>query len=231
MKKLACFILSYEITKGMKSVGPKGLLKSKRSKELIRCQIDDIRDKNIDINLILGFGLDKIKKKLENDTTINIIYNDLYETSNQGYALELILNNYNFEKYDGCIIINNGILFHENIKKTILENTDFCKIFYTNELSENKLSISLTVGKEKVEHMFYNLSKNIWNEILFLNNNTLGIYKNIIYNSKMRNMFLFEIINKSIDYGVSYQPIRTKKTNIIKITNNKDSSKIKEKIL
>lgn len=230
MKKLACFILSYEITKGMKSVGPKGLLKSKKSKELIRCQIDNIKDKNIDINIILGFGLDKIKKKIENEN-INIIYNDLYETANQGYALELILKHYDFNKYDGCIIINSGILFNENIKKTILSEKTISKIFYTNESTNDKYCIGITFNDTKVEHMFYNLNKNIWNEILFINNQILSSYKEFIYNTKMRNMFLFEIINKSIDYGAHYQPIKIKKNNIIKILNSKDSSKIKEKII
>lgn len=229
MKKLACFILSYEITKGMKSVGPKGLLKSKKSKELIRCQIENIKDKNIDINIILGFGLDKIKKKIENEN-INIVYNDLYETANQGYALELILNHYDFAKYDGCIIIDSGILFNENIKKTILSEKTISKIFYTNECTDSKSCIGITFNDTKVEHMFYNLNKNIWNEILFINNQTLFFYKEFIYNIKMRNMFLFEIINKSIDYGAHYQPIKAKKNNIIKILNSKDSSKIKEKI-
>ncbi|MEX0597212.1 MAG: hypothetical protein WD512_11990, partial [Candidatus Paceibacterota bacterium] len=94
MKKLACFILSYEITRGMKSVGPKGLLKSKQSKELINCQIANIRDKSIDTYVILGFGLDKIKKRIEYPN-IHIIKNDLYESTNHGYAFELILNNFN----------------------------------------------------------------------------------------------------------------------------------------
>ena len=45
MKPVACCILSYEITKGMKSFGPIGLLKSSQNaKELILHQINNIKN-------------------------------------------------------------------------------------------------------------------------------------------------------------------------------------------
>ena len=59
MNKIACFILSYEITKGMKSFGPLGLLKANSSsKELILCQIDSLNKlfDNPEIYVVSGFG-------------------------------------------------------------------------------------------------------------------------------------------------------------------------------
>lgn len=229
MKKLACFILSYEITRGMKSLGPKGLLKSKKSKELINCQINNMKDKNIDINLILGFGLDKIKKKI-NYSNINIISNDLYESTNQGYAFELILNNYDSNKYDGCIILNNGILINDEIKRNILTNDrHISKIYYFNKPSADNFPIGFTIVDSRVRHMFFNLLENIWGEIVFINNASMIDYKHT-YNTTMRNMFLFELINKSIDSGTYYKPIKTKSNHIVKICNVKDSNKIKERV-
>ncbi len=77
--------------------------------------------------------------------------------------------------------------------------------------------------------MFFNLTDNVWNEIVYLDTKTVDIYKNL-YNKTMRNMFLFELINKTIELGVKYEPIRLKSNYVVKIINSKDSEKIKEKI-
>jgi hypothetical protein len=224
MKKLACFILSYDITKGMKSIGPKALLKSKKSKELINCQISSIKDKNIDINIILGFGSEKIKKKV--DHNVNFIDNLLYESTNQAYALELIMDNYDYEIYDGCIIINNGIIFHYDIKNILLQDKNISKIFYMQNSKKNEFSIGVTIHNDNASHMFFNLDHNSWCEIIYLNNETMNYYKNT-YIKEMRNMFLFELFNKSIDDGNTFKAVKINKNKLIKISSIKDSEKIK----
>jgi choline kinase len=224
MKKLACFILSYDITKGMKSIGPKGLLKSKKSKELINCQISSIKDKNIDINIILGFGSEKIKKKV--DHSVNFIDNLLYESTNQAYALELIMDNYDCEIYDGCIIINNGILFHCDIKNILLQDKNISKIFYMQNSKKNEFAVGVTIHDDNASHMFFNLDHNSWCEIIYINNETMNYYKNT-YIKEMRNMFLFELFNKSIDDGNTFKAVKVNKNKLIKISSIKDSEKIK----
>lgn len=231
MKKLACFIFSYEITKGMKSVGPKALLKSKKAKELINYQIDSVKDKNIDIYIILGFGSEKVKRKIDHQK-VSIIDNALYDSTNDGYALELILKNYDCDKYNGCMIVNSGILFNKDIKLDIINSVKYnqSKIYYFNHTDTNdSFQIGLTIIDSYVQHMFFNLSNNIWNEIIYLDNHSVNQYKKI-YNPSMRNMFLFEFINKSIDQGIIYQPIKVKYSNVIKISSIKDANKIKELI-
>ena len=229
MTKVACFILSYEITRGMKSVGPKALLKSKKSKELINCQILGLENKKLDLKLILGFGYDKIKKKVENDK-IDIIKNDLFEETNHGYAFELILDHYNDKKYAGCMIINNGILLNKSIISQILDsNLKESKIFYINTKKDTNFNIGFTINNDKVEHMFFNLGNNLWGEVLYIDNESIKKHRQL-YTSSMRNMFLFELINKSIDNGMIYKPIKLRNSDIVKISTTKDSYKIKEKI-
>jgi hypothetical protein len=210
----------------MKSVGPKGLLKSHKSKELINCQIHSLLDKNIDINVVLGFGADKIRKKISDN--IPVIRNDLYELYNQGYAFELILNEYNYHKYDGCLLINDGVLLNYDIKNQILKsNLSESKIFYITSKKISQFKIGFTTNPlSKVEHMFFNLGDNLWGEVLYLDNHTMIKYKNL-YKASMRNMFLFELINKGIDLGISYTPIKLFSKDIVKISSIKDSNKIK----
>lgn len=232
--KISCYILSYDITKGMKSIGPKGLLKSKKAKELINCQIASIHDASTDINVIVGFGAEKLKKKISQNTisNVNIINNELYESTNQGYALELILKHYNTKMYSGCIIMNDGILMGNNVKEILLKsNLDVSKIIYlSSDNKKNTFNIGLSLNEDNcVQHMFFNLTNNLWTEIIYIDNQSFAQIQNI-YNTHMRNMFLFEIINKSIDIGINYQPIKIKNSQILKINGIKDSNKIKENI-
>lgn len=234
MNKIACYILSYDITKGMKSIGPKGLLKSGRSKELINCQIQNIRDVGIDINVVVGFGAEKIKKKIL-DSNIDTITNDLYESTNHGYALELILDHYNNTKYAGCLIVNDGVLFGPKIKKIILnaDTIHLPKLIYMQ--SDNKhrkdiFNIGCSITETNyIQHMFFDLTNNLWAEIAYFDNQTLSSIQKL-YSSNMRNMFLFEILNKSIDLGIQYTAVKIKISDILKINGAKDSNKIKETI-
>jgi len=229
MKKLACFILSYEITRGMKSIGPKGLLKSNKSTELINCQISNILDHNIDIYVVLGFGAEKIKKKIKYKHTKTII-NDLYDSANQGYAFELIIDNYDSSIYDGCIIVHNGVLFDKDTKEHLIKSDrSKSKIYYSNHSKDSIFPIGLTIVDSKVRHMFFNLADNIWKEIIYIDNGSFMMYKDI-YSQSMRNMFIFELINKSIECGIIYHPIKTKNNSVIKICSIKDSNKIKETV-
>lgn len=233
--KIGCYILSYDITKGMKSVGPKGLLKSKRAKELINCQIGSIQDEDTDISIIVGFGADKLKKKVGqyHEHNINIIHNDLYESTNQGYALELILEHYNTKNYAGCIIMNDGILIGNNVKEVLLKKTDLQiskMVYLSSENKKNIFNIGLSLSEQNyVQHMFFNLTNNLWTEIIYIDTDSLSKIQSV-YNKNMRNMFLFEILNKSIDIGVNYKPIKIKNSQILKINGIKDTNKIKENI-
>jgi choline kinase len=231
--KIGCYILSYDITKGMKSVGPKGLLRSKKNKELINCQINSIKDDMTEINVVVGFGSDKLKKKIHSFEKINIIQNDLYETTNQGYALELILQDYISKKYCGCLIINDGILISNSVKEILLNKMDLQlpKIVYVcSESKKDIFNISFSLSNSNyVQHMFFNLTNNLWTETVYIDHQSLTRIQSI-YNKNMRNMFLFEILNKSIDIGINYRPIKIKNSQILKINGIKDSNRIKESI-
>jgi len=226
--------MSYAITKGMKSFGPKALLKYKDSKELINHQINNLDDPDIDISVVVGFCSDKVRKKINNISRVNIIENTKYSSYNEAYALELILQNYNSEKYSGCLIINDGIIFGNSIKKIVTnpQEKDISKIFYINEEKRKGsiFKIGLTIAENKfVQHMFYDLTDSLWAELIYINNEDIKNIKKI-YHASMRNMFFFEIVNNSIDKGLKYNPVQVKKNSIIKIMNSKNSPMAKKGI-
>ena len=78
---IEAIILVPEITKGMKSIGSKSLLKIRKSKHIIDYQIEQISSisKKIKVNIATGFDNEKIKKILQDKyPNINVIYNDKY---------------------------------------------------------------------------------------------------------------------------------------------------------
>ena len=86
--------------------------------------------------------------------------------------------------------------------------------------------MGVTIHDDNASHMFFNLDYNSWCEIIYLNNETINYYKNT-YIKEMRNMFLFELFNKSIDDGNTFKAVKVNKNKLIKISSIKDSEKIK----
>ena len=92
-------ILTPEITKGMKSVGSKSLLKIK-NKTLLEHQIDylfSLSRKTL-INIVTGFDHDKINKHINEKyekriDQIRLIYDDKYEGTNHGHSIKLFFGN------------------------------------------------------------------------------------------------------------------------------------------
>ena len=113
--KIACCIFAYEITKGLKSVGPLGLKKrNSRSKPFLLEQIESIKKQfgAVDFYIITGFESKKIENLLPNKKYIKTIYNDKYDTKNHGLAIKLFLDRieHNTDKYSGYLILEQNSL-------------------------------------------------------------------------------------------------------------------------
>lgn len=229
MSKISSVILSYEITKGMKSFGPIGLLKSKANgKELILCQIEGIEKifKNTDIFVVSGFGYEKLNKIIPKDT--QIILNNEFQNKSHGYAIKLILAQHDLDKYDGVFIINNGVIIKaQTFSKKLSFNHSWVlsKNIKTNQQNSKFLG-SVTNEEGLMEYIFYNVGQHSWCEgVYFCNKDIKKILSSI--DSYYDNMFLFEIINKSILQNIKYQQIVLGSDEVISIYGMKDKHKIK----
>jgi len=232
MSKIACFIMSYEITKGMKSFGPIGLLKANSStKELILCQIDSLYNifDNPDIFIISGFGADKLDKKLP--AKISTIINSEYENKNHGYALKLILSKIDTTKYSGCFIINSGTLIkNTGFKNSQLSFNNSWILSQKNKKhsSRTKYMGSVTTDSGKLDYIFYDIGAHIWCDSFYLCREDVTKLK-LYINSFYDNMFLFEIINRSISsHQIQFSQVVMPPESISIITGMKDKHKIKE---
>lgn len=198
MKTLCC-VMSYEITKGMKSRGPIGLLKkNNKSEELIVKQIDSLNTLFLhnDIYVVTGFGSEKLQKRLPSD--ISVIVNDKFSHSNQMYAFKLFLNNIQTEtNYAGVFILTSNII----IKHLQLTDHNRSWLITKNKNNRAKEESLLGVGldnTQKINTIFYNLGTLLWCNAVYLCKKDVEIINSNL-DKYYDNMFLFEMINKSID--------------------------------
>lgn len=209
-----------EITKGMKSLGSKSLLRLKKNLTLIEYQIaqlQKIKPSHITINI--GFDSDRIQEKLSRYKSINFLVNNQYEKTNQAKNLLDYIHKFN---PDNLLIISSGLLFKNNLlSKKYLKNN--CKIFLLNK---NKTNFSIGCSEtEPLEYLFYDMQKQ-WSEIFYLNKEAIEILKK--QNPKhLTQMYFFEIINLLLKNHVKFEKILIDKTNIMKVNNIHDLSSAK----
>lgn len=230
--KIACCIFSHNITRGMKSIGPIGILKkNNKSKSLIVTQIEYLRKifKQVDIYVIAGFGHDKLKKALHNKKTVNTIINYEYDTKNYGYALKLFLNAIedHHNQYDGLFFLDSNIVLrslkskHKNLSWVLV------KKHKANTKNKDYLGVNIN-NSNNINHLFYNTGNHLWCKSFYLTKRDLKVIMDTkdMYHD---NMFVFEIINGLIDQKKVkvYANIIENNSCIAEISGIKDKNKIK----
>jgi hypothetical protein len=74
-------------------------------------------------------------------------------------------------------------------------------------------SLGCVINNKKIHNIFYDLDNKI-EEMYFIANKDIGKLKDIL-DQPIKNMFIFEIINKMIDNNVSFQPLKIEKVNYV----------------
>lgn len=230
--RTACCILSYGITKGMKSYGPIATLKkNKASKELILCQIEYLRKifGQIDVFLVLGFGQDKIIKALSKKKNISIINNAQYENKNDAYAIKLFLKHISskIDNYSGIFVLDSNTLIKNiDTKKKNMSWIPMKKLHKKNITTKKDYLGVNTVDDQIITSIFYNMGKYCWNKSFYLTRaDAESIIKDV--NGCYDNMFGFEVINMLIDkFGYKFHVNELSANDSIEISGIKDKYKI-----
>ena len=228
--KIACCIFSYNITKGMKSIGPIGALKrTNKSNALINQQIIYLRNifKNIDFYIIAGFANEKLSKELPDKRYIHVILNNEYETKNYGYALKLLIKRLENEinKYDGVFFLDSNIIIRTLQQKRIKKSWIVTK---KKPTQKNKIDyLGASFNNSNLDYLFYNIGENVWCKSFYLAKQDM---MTLIDNQNFHdNMFIFEILNQMIENNhVEIHSHHLKsKNDCVEISGLKDKNKIK----
>ena len=228
--KIACCIFSYNITKGMKSIGPIGTLKrTNKSNALLNEQIIHLRNifKNIDFYIVTGFGNDRISKELPDKKYIHLIFNEYYETKNYGYALKLLIQKLEnrISKYDGVFFLDSNVIIRELTQKKIKKSWILIK---KKPIQKSKIDhLGLSFNNDCLDYLFYNIGDHIWCKSFYLTQkDMITLMANQNFHD---NMFIFEILNEIIETNnIEIHPHKLKsKNDCVEISGLKDKNKIK----
>lgn len=213
-------ILISEITKGMKSIGSKSLLKIDTDLTPIDHQIQYLKKYYNPIRIILctGFDHEKIINHVKKYKNVDLYYNSNYLEDNQSGSLIKCLKTYNPKN---ALILTNGLLLFDKIKiNSIASSTYFID---TTKDKRNYFEIgSNNINKDG--YLFYDLD-NKWIELLFLQNEDVSKLVDIKDPSGLYKLFLFELINKIRnieDHSIEFIKLSQQNIYPIKINNIKD---------
>lgn len=214
-----------EITKGMKSFGPKSLI-TVRNISILEYQLMQARAmfRNSHIYLLTGFESERIEKTvfsskhITGKKNIHIIENKEYESHSQSSSIMSYVKQRQSDQ--GAMFINNGILIKYNFTKI---NKNQNHLFFLNGIKSN-FNIG-TANLDQTEYLFYDLP-HLWSECAYLSSSTIEHIGKLALED-VKSIFFFELINKLIEKRFIFNSISVPKNQITKITHIKDTNKIK----
>lgn len=222
MNNINILLLASEITKGMKSIGPKCLLKLNTHISILDYQIQQAKTafKNPNIIVLTGFESERVKRHIENNyTNTQVICDNAYASSNQTSAVLTALHS--LENLTNLLIVGSGILF-KNYPK--IKSNDQSILFYLDKTKDH-FNIG-SFDQKDTQYLFYGLP-NTWAECVFLN------HKAIQFMSKLNKdvfgqLYLFETINKLLELDdIAFCSQIIDKKSIFKVASHKDLPKAK----
>lgn len=215
-------ILAHEITKGMKSLGPKCLLPIHKNTTIIEHQIQYLKKyyPSINIYICTGFEHDKIVKAVDRFKNIQYYYCENYENINQAETIIKCVKDLNI--LDNVLILTSGLIPITKIPIKINKSS----IQITDKSQKIPFDIGM-IKDESISYLFYGLPFK-WTESLFLSNEGINAILSISKNKNCNHMFLFELINLIIDNGTNIDIQYIDKNLPIKLNTIKDLAIIKK---
>lgn len=212
-------ILADKYQKGMKSKGCTGLLQINRKYNLLDFQYTNIKRHFPKCTIIYVYGFDhkKLSSFVSNKKYKDLIsiYNPDYQNYNYTHTLNIASNYLN----DNCFITFGDIMFKYQAFDNFSTNAG-SQIFINTKI-KNKLGC--TIQNNTINHISFDLD-NYLSNIYYLTKKDANTLKKIIGNSKLKNYFIFEIINKMIDNNTTFKPFVKNNKNI---THNISELKVK----
>ena len=179
-----------DITKGMKSIGPKCLLELRSNMTILEYQIKSIKaiNRRNKIFLATGFQHNKILKNIDGYKNVTAIYEKNFSEFNETKHLLNYIEYIN-KDFDDIFLINNGIIFRNDCFKGIKKNES--KIFF---LDKHKDNFNIGCSNLDCKYLFYDLPQK-WSECAFLKKEDVEAIYKLSKQGNIQNYFLFEILN------------------------------------
>jgi choline kinase len=203
-------IIADKYAKGMKSKGCYGLIQINQRTNLFQTQYKAIKTAFPRSNIIYVYGFEN--KKIKRYFSKN--YQDVIAIENKEYNETGFVNSI---KCASDYLDQNCLIFFGDlaIKSEMFKNFNREKShIYLSKKNNN--SLGCIVRNNNVLNISYGLDNYLLN-MYYINKKNIETFSYYINENKLRNYFLFEIINKMIDQGITFHPSIQKNKKIISI--------------
>lgn len=198
-----CIIIGDKYQKGMKSKGCSALMRMNKQSTILDNQYDTLTNLLDKPNITYVYGFDS-KRLLdfveEKHYNMDMVYNQDYDKYNDGYSLGLVADKLN---NDTLILLGYQTLTNK-ISKKIDNLKHNSGVFVTNNISDPK--IGCVIHDSKITTFNFGLTNYIY-DIYYINKECAAYLKTILLTNKHYNYFLFELLNKLLDSGLTIKPI------------------------
>lgn len=205
-------ILADKFNKGMKSRGCLGLLDINKKYNILEFQYSNIKKIFPKAKIIYVYGFDhkKMQSFLDHKKHKDLIgvYNPDYENYNYTHSISLTTDYLN----DSCFITFGDIIFKYQTFKTFAKDKNQSQIFINSKIPNQ---FGCTIINNNVINISFGL-ENYLSHIYYICKKDIEHLTKLVHNTRFKNYFIFEIINKMIDSNISFTPI---------INNNKTLTK------
>jgi len=216
---ITIIILAANIGYGMKSYGPRSLL-TINDQTFLDYQTSIIKQvfPNSDIILVTGFMADRVIKKCP--STIRIVENQLFETTNEIEQLRLALN---CTLTNSVLILKDNIVFNTDTLKT-LALQESC-IIYDNNNQLDSSDMGVRIIDEYATFFSYDIPIK-WCHIIHLKDKEFKMIKTFCNNRNNSRLYLFEALNIMLNKIEKIKAIQPIGMEITKINSSKDLERI-----
>jgi CTP:phosphocholine cytidylyltransferase-like protein len=166
-----------------------------------------------EIVLTVGYEADKLIKKFSG--LINIVENQLFETTNLVEEIRLAINTTVNKK---ILILDSDILFDKNLFNKVKFDQSFILVD-EEQLSEDEVGV--IISENNVTNFSFGLQTK-WCGISYLAEKESNILRNIVNDRKNSTLYLFEAFNTLINRGGKFHPITVENSKINKINSAKE---------
>ena len=225
--KLTAILLYTDLIKGSKTKQCKSICSINKNTTVIQEQIIALKkiNRRIEIVILAGKGhkdIAKILKETKNTNKVKLIQVEEYTKINQGQILLNAIHDLNIG--NNLLLVIGEILFKNICCKNLSDNTT-----WAIEKKRDDFNINCRTYQDFAQYFFYDLQNEYqWSEIVFLHHKTIEkIKESKEVKEKIKQIFMFELLNKMIDNDVNINVKYIKYKDIIKVRSNKNLHKAK----
>lgn len=198
-------VLGDKFQKGMKSKGCPALIKTQDNVPVFVRQYEVIKTKypSSEIVYVSGFESKRLNNYLLKNhmPDISLVFNENYGTSGDGHSLSLVSNSLDDDTF---IIFGHTFLCRQMFSRFNLNNGSQIMI------SPNDNNLGCILNDGVVTNIAFDLPTSIDN-IYYVSKTDIDMLSEYATQTRYRNYFTFELINKMIARGVDIKPFYNKR--------------------